>query len=225
MVNGARTPAYPSIVGGGENACTLHYVENSAVLKKGDLVLIDAGCEYHHYAADVTRTFPVSGSFSRSQQALYEVVLEANRQALASCHPGCRFNDPHETALAVMVEGLVMLQLLDGDVDEIIGEERYRTFCPHKSSHWLGSDVHDVGDYRVDGAWRGLEPGMVLTVEPGIYIPNDATTAHLPPRWRGLGIRIEDDVVITPSGCEVLTDTAPKSIDGIQRLMSGGSSA
>jgi len=221
MTNGARTPAYPCIVGGGANACTLHYVDNSAVLKNGDLVLVDAGCEYAHYAADVTRTFPVSGTFSRSQQALYEVVLHANRQAIERCRPGVNFIEPHATALQVMVEGLVALKILQGDVQEIIAEERYRAFCPHNSSHWLGSDVHDVGDYRVDGAWRGLDPGMVLTIEPGIYIPDDETTAHLPARWRGTGIRIEDDVLITKTGCEVLTDAAPKSVDDVQRLMAG----
>jgi Xaa-Pro aminopeptidase len=221
MVNGARTPAYPSIVGGGANACTLHYVRNSSVLRRGELVLIDAGCEYEHYAADVTRTFPVSGSFSRAQQALYEVVLEANCQAIERCKPGTNFIEPHETALTAMVEGLVALQLLEGDVEEIIEQESYRAFCPHKSSHWLGSDVHDVGDYRVDGAWRGLEPGMVLTIEPGIYIPDDETTAHLPPRWRGLGIRVEDDVLITKNGSEVLTDAAPKTVADIHQLMKG----
>lgn len=219
MVSGARTPAYPCIVGGGANACTLHYVQNSATLRKGELVLIDAGCEYKHYAADVTRTFPVNGSFSRSQQALYEVVLQANRKAIDMCKPGVTFIEPHETALAVMVEGLVALKLLEGEVDEILAEEKYRTFCPHNSSHWLGSDVHDVGDYRVDGTWRGLEPGMVMTIEPGIYIPDDETTAHLPARWRGVGIRIEDDVLITKNGCEVLTDAAPKAVADIQRLM------
>ncbi|MDH3644781.1 MAG: Xaa-Pro aminopeptidase [Gammaproteobacteria bacterium] len=222
MTSGARTPAYPCIVGGGNNACTLHYVENSAVLRKTDLVLIDAGCEYDHYAADVTRTFPVSGSFSRAQAALYEVVLEANRRAIDKCRPGINFIEPHATALAVMVEGLVDLKLLEGDVEEIIAEERYRAFCPHNSSHWLGSDVHDVGDYRVDGEWRPLEPGMVLTIEPGIYIPDDESTTHLAPRWRGLGIRIEDDVVVGKGGCEVLTEAAPKAVDEVERLMSDG---
>jgi Xaa-Pro aminopeptidase len=191
-------------------------------MKKGDLVLIDAGCEFQHYAADVTRTIPVSGSFSRSQQALYEVVLEANRQAIDMCRPGVTFIQPHDRALTVMVEGLVSLNLLQGDVGELIAEEAYQAFCPHRSSHWLGSDVHDVGDYRVDGAWRGLQPGMVLTIEPGIYIPDDETTAHLPPRWRGIGIRIEDDVVITNNGREVLTDTAPKAVDDVVRAMGRG---
>ena len=222
MRNGARTPAYPCIVGGGENACTLHYVENSATLRKNDMVLIDAGCEYQHYAADVTRTFPVSGLFSKAQQALYEVVLEANKQGIARCTPGTRFREPHEVALKVMVEGLVELKLLEGEVDEIIAEDSYRPFCPHLSSHWLGSDVHDVGDYRVDGVWRELQPGMVLTMEPGIYIPNNEAMAHLAPRWRGMGIRIEDDVLVTSQKPDVLSSAAPKEILDIQRVMADG---
>jgi Xaa-Pro aminopeptidase len=217
LSNGARAPAYPSIVGGGANGCILHYVANAGVLKDGDLVLIDAGCEYEHYASDVTRTFPVNGRFTAPQQALYEVVLEANRQAIASCRPGAHFMTPHETALRVMVEGLVELGLLDGGVEEILASGAYRRFCPHNSSHWLGSDVHDVGDYRVGGAWRELEPGMVLTVEPGIYVPPAAT--DVPARWRGIGIRVEDDVVITRGGHEVLTGDAPKAIADITRVM------
>ncbi|MCZ6855339.1 MAG: aminopeptidase P N-terminal domain-containing protein [Gammaproteobacteria bacterium] len=222
MRNGARTPAYPCIVGGGENACTLHYVENSATLRKNDLVLIDAGCEYQHYAADVTRTFPVGGVFNKTQQALYEVVLEANKQGITRCTSGVRFREPHEVALKVLVEGLVELKLLEGDVDEIIAEESYRQFCPHTSSHWLGSDVHDVGDYRVDGAWRELQPGMVLTMEPGIYIPDNEAMAHLAPRWRGMGIRIEDDVLVTRQQPDVLSSAAPKEIPDIQRVMADG---
>ncbi len=222
MVNGARSPAYPSIVGAGANACVLHYVDNHDVLKKGDLVLIDAGCEYELYASDVTRTFPVSGKFSGAQRALYEVVLEANRQGIEACRPGASFIEPHQTALKVMVEGLVDLKLMEGEVEEILHSERYRDFCPHNSSHWLGSDVHDVGDYRVDGAWRPLEPGMVLTVEPGIYIPADDSSRHLAPRWRGVGIRVEDDVAITRQGHEVLSASAPKSVDDIEELMRGG---
>ncbi|MEZ5558447.1 MAG: Xaa-Pro aminopeptidase [Pseudomonadales bacterium] len=217
--NGARSAAYPSIVGSGANACVLHYVDNRDQMRDGDLVLIDAGCEFQHYAADVTRTFPVNGEFTRAQQALYEVVLEANEQAMTWCRPGAHFKAPHDAALRVMVQGLIDLKLLDGDVDEVIESERYRPFCPHNASHWLGSDVHDVGDYRVGGAWRELEPGMVLTVEPGIYIPRNESTAHLPPRWRGLGIRIEDDVHVTRDGCEVLTAEAPKSVRDVQRAM------
>ena len=217
LSSGARAPAYPSIVGAGANGCILHYVANAGVLKDGDLVLIDAGCEYEHYASDVTRTFPVNGRFTAPQQALYEVVLEANRQAIASCRPGAHFMTPPETALRVMVEGLVELGLLDGGVEEILATGAYRRFCPHNSSHWLGSDVHDVGDYRVGGAWRELEPGMVLTVEPGIYVPSAAT--DVPARWRGIGIRVEDDVVIARGGHEVLTGDAPKAIPDITRAM------
>lgn len=219
MINGARTSAYPSIVGGGANACVLHYIENKDVLRKGDLVLIDAGCEYELYASDVTRTFPVAGKFTRNQRALYEIVLEANEQAIAACRPGALFTAPHEIALRIMVQGLLDLQLLEGDIDEIIASESYRSLCPHNTSHWLGLDVHDVGDYRVDGASRELEPGMLLTIEPGIYIPRHAATEHLPASWRGMGIRIEDDVLITRTGAEVLSAAAVKSVAGIEALM------
>ncbi|HEX7036757.1 MAG TPA: Xaa-Pro aminopeptidase [Pseudomonadales bacterium] len=218
LSNGARAPAYPCIVGGGRNACVLHYTENGAVLKDGDLVLIDAGCEYRHYAADVTRTFPVNGRFSAPQQALYEVVLEANRAGIAACRPGAPFTAPHQAALRVMVEGLVALRLLDGDVDELIESGAHRPFCPHNTSHWLGSDVHDVGDYRIGGAPRQLEAGMVLTIEPGIYLP-PGLGAAVPARWRGLGVRIEDDVLITAGGAEVLTADAPKTVADIHRVM------
>lgn len=219
MRNGARAPAYPSIVGSGRNACVLHYTDNAATLRAGDLVLIDAGCEYACYASDVTRTFPVSGVFSASQQALYEIVLEANRKAIASCRPGARFMTPHEVAIRVMVEGLLELKLLHGELDEILETQAYRTFCPHNSSHWLGSDVHDVGEYRVGDMSRELEPGMVLTIEPGIYLPVGPATDGLAPRWRGIGIRIEDDVHITRDGHEVLTADAPKTVADIHRLM------
>jgi len=220
MQQGARHPAYPSIVAGGSNACVLHYVDNDSRLKSRDLVLIDAGCEYRHYAADVTRTFPVGASFSRSQQALYELVLAANGEAIAACTPGAHFMAPHDAAIRVMVQGLKDLKLLEGDVDTLIEAQHYRRFCPHNTSHWLGSDVHDVGDYRVDGAWRALEPGMVLTIEPGIYVPPAAGEGPdaLPPRWCGLGIRIEDDVLITAQGQEVLTTDAPKTVADVNRL-------
>jgi len=222
MSRGARTPAYTPIVGGGENACVLHYNDNRAVLKKTDLVLIDAGCEYEHYAADVTRTFPASGSFNRTQRALYELVLEANKQAIASCQVGVLFNEPHLAALKVMIQGLIDLKLLDGDPDEVLESEAYRRFCPHNTSHWLGSDVHDVGDYRVDGAWRPLEPGMVLTIEPGIYIPSSAANEDLPSRFKGIGIRIEDDVLITAGGPDVLSASAPKEPDAVEALVGSG---
>ena len=220
MKQGASAAAYPSIVGGGNNACVMHYIDNQASLKKHDLVLIDAGCEYEHYAADLTRTFPVSGKFSAPQRAIYDIVLQANLDAIAQCRPGNHFNAPHEAALHTMAQGLVELGLLQGDVETLLAEQdEIKDFCPHKTSHWLGIDVHDVGDYRIDGEWRELEPGMVLTIEPGIYIPRNETTEHLPAKYRGIGVRVEDDVLITRSGCEVLTEAAPKQADAIEALM------
>ncbi len=219
MRGGAKSPAYSSIVGSGANACVLHYVDNTATLKKNDLVLIDAGCEYELYASDVTRTFPVSGTFSAVQRSLYEIVLEANEAAIAACRPGALFTDPHQTALEIMIEGLLALGLLEGDLEEVLETETYRNFCPHGTSHWLGLDVHDVGDQRVDGEPRPLEPGMVLTIEPGIYIPDSELMAGVPAKYRGIGIRVEDDVLITPDGCEVLTAAAPKSVADIEALM------
>jgi Xaa-Pro aminopeptidase len=219
MRNGARSPAYPCIVGGGNNACVLHYVDNTATLKKNDLVLIDAGCEYQHYAADVTRTIPVHGRYSASQRTIYDIVLAANEEAIGECRPGRHFNAPHEAALRVMIEGLVALNILTGDTEELISNEAYKAFCPHKTSHWLGIDVHDVGDYRIDGSWRELEAGMVLTIEPGIYIPRDESTKHLPAKYRGIGVRIEDDVLITRTGCEVLSAGVPKDAKEIEALM------
>jgi Xaa-Pro aminopeptidase len=216
MRSGARFPAYPCIVGAGRNACVMHYVKNDAPLKDGDLVLIDAGCEYQYYAADVSRTFPVNGRYSGPQRALYEVVLAAQSAAIATIAPGHAFNEPHDTAVRTMVEGLVDLKLLRGDVDELIASEAYKKFCVHKSSHWLGLDVHDVGDYRVDDAWRTLEAGMVLTIEPGIYVPDDDS---VPSVFRGVGIRIEDDVLVKRDGNEVLTAAAPKQIDDVEALM------
>lgn len=225
MRGDARSPAYSSIVGGGGNACVMHYVRNDAKLRARDLVLIDAGCEYQYYAADVTRTFPVGGQFSKAQQAIYEIVLAANRAGIDACTTDQTFNAPHEAALAVMVQGLVDLKLLDGHVPDILGDERYRPFCPHKASHWLGLDVHDVGDYRFDDTWRAFEPGMVLTVEPGIYIPDDETMAAVPARYRGIGVRVEDDVHVTARGPENLTAAAPKSVAEIHRLMRGARSS
>lgn len=219
MRHGARTPAYPCIVGGGANACVLHYVENSAELKDGDLLLIDAGCEYQHYAADLTRTFPVNGKFKEEQRQIYDIVLEANLAAIAACKPGNHFNEPHETALTVMIEGLLVLGFLEGSIESVMADESYRTFCPHKTSHWLGIDVHDVGDYQIDDSWRELEAGMVLTIEPGIYIPEHTSTEHVPSAYRNIGIRIEDDVLITAQGCEVLTAATPKMVEDIEALM------
>jgi Xaa-Pro aminopeptidase len=218
MRNGARFPAYGSIVGSGPNACVLHYVRNDRKLRKGDLVLIDAGCEYEHYAADLTRTFPAAGQFSKAQQAIYEIVLAANAAGIAACVPGASFAAPHDAAVRVMVQGLVDLKLLRGGLDELIETEAYRVFSPHKTSHWLGIDVHDVGDYRIDDTWRELEPGMVLTVEPGIYLAGPAAAA-LPARYRNLGVRIEDDVLVTRSKPEVLTNAAPKAVSDVERVV------
>lgn len=219
MRNGARFPAYPCIVGAGGNACIMHYVRNDAALKDGDLVLIDAGCEYQYYASDVTRTFPINGRFSGVQRAIYEIVLAAQTAAIAAAHAGVHFNVPHETAISVMVDGLLEEGLLRGSKAEVLEAETYQKFCLHKTSHWLGLDVHDVGDYRVDDTWRALEPGMVITVEPGIYIARDDT--DVPRRFRGIGVRIEDDVLITKTGNEVFSAAAPKEIDAIEAAMNG----
>ncbi len=214
---GAREAAYESIVAAGENACTLHYVRNSDPLRTGDLVLIDAGCEYLGYAADITRTFPASGKFTDLQRDLYELVLAAQHAAIDSARPGRHFNAPHEAAARILTEGLKDLKLLEGDLDELVATEAARRFCMHKTSHWLGLDVHDVGDYRVGEAWRELEPGMVLTVEPGLYFPPEL--ADVPDAFKGIGIRIEDDVVVTRGEPEVLTGGVPKSVHAIEALM------
>lgn len=217
QMSGARFPAYNSIVGGGKNGCILHYIENSAPLKNGDLVLIDAGCELDYYAADITRTFPVNGKFSPEQKALYEICLQAQLEAIAECKPGKHWNDPHEATVRVITAGLVKIGLLEGDVDELIKSEAYKEFYMHRAGHWLGMDVHDVGDYKVGGEWRVLEPGMVMTVEPGIYVAPD--NERVAKKWRGIGIRIEDDVVITKDGNEVLTKDVPKTVAEIEALM------
>jgi len=209
--------SYHPIVGGGANACTLHYHANSAQLEDGDLLLIDAGCEYRYYASDITRTFPVNGRFSPEQRAVYEVVLEAQEAALARCRPGNHWNDPHDAAVQAITRGLVRLGLLKGRVAALIKEGAYRRFFMHRTGHWLGMDVHDVGDYKVGDEWRVLEPGMCLTVEPGIYIP--AGSKGVPRRWWNIGVRIEDDVAIATGGCEVLTDGLPRTPDEIERVM------
>nr|MBO2510557.1 Xaa-Pro aminopeptidase [Gammaproteobacteria bacterium] len=214
---GAKMPAYGSIVAAGRNACILHYRENDAPLRDGDLVLIDAGCEIDCYASDITRTFPVNGRFSPEQKAIYELVLEANLEAMKYIAPGRHWNEAHEATVRVITAGLVRLGLLQGEVDELIASEAYRTFYMHRAGHWLGMDVHDVGDYKVGGEWRVLEPGMTMTVEPGIYIaPDNDKVAR---KWRGIGVRIEDDVLVTRSGCEVLTSGVPKSVEEIEALM------
>lgn len=217
MTAGSRWPAYPSIVGTGDNACILHYTRNDDVIKDGDLILIDAGCELDYYASDITRTFPANGRFSDEQAALYQLVLDAQLAAIAAVKAGNNWQQPHDAAVRVLVEGLLELGLLQGEVDDCINEATYRRFYMHKTGHWLGMDVHDVGEYRVDGEYRSLEPGMVLTVEPGLYVAPDDETVDV--RWRGIGIRIEDDVVVTENGCDILTSDVPKTIADIEALM------
>jgi Xaa-Pro aminopeptidase len=217
MQQGLRAVAYPSIVAGGKNACVLHYVENKDKLKKGDLLLIDAGVECDYYASDITRTFPVSGTFSPAQRKLYQLVLDAQYAAIAQIQPGIPWNKSHDVSVEVLTQGLVDLGLLQGDVSQLIQDEKYKQFYMHRIGHWLGMDVHDVGDYKVDDEWRILEPGMVLTVEPGLYIPQDCTAVDA--QWRGIGIRIEDDVLVTQQGHEVLTQSLVKEIDDIENLM------
>jgi Xaa-Pro aminopeptidase len=214
---GARMPAYGSIVASGRNGCILHYQENDAVLKDGDLVLIDAGCEIDCYASDITRTFPVNGRFTPEQKAIYELVLKAQQAAFAAIGPGKHWNQAHEATVQVITAGLVELGLLHGDVEQLIRDEAHKAFYMHRAGHWLGMDVHDVGDYKVGGEWRVLEVGMTLTVEPGIYIsPDDHNVAK---KWRGIGVRIEDDVVVTRQGCEILSSGVPKTVAEIEALM------
>ena len=214
--HGARHPAYTSIVAGGANACVLHYVGNNAKLKDGDLLLIDAGCELDGYASDITRTFPVNGKFSAAQKDVYEIVLAAQAAAIATALPKQTWDAPHNAALRILAQGFIDLKLCHGSVDEVLESESYKKFYMHRTGHWLGMDVHDVGDYKVDDNWRALQPGMVLTVEPGCYIrPADDVPMAL---WN-IGIRIEDDVVITAQSNEVLTDAAPKTVADIEELM------
>ena len=215
---GARHPAYPSIVGGGSNACVLHYIDNDKVLEDGDLVLIDAGGEYEYYASDVTRTLPVSGKFTDEQAALYEIVLAAQLAAIEQVVPGNHWNQPHEAAVMELTNGLKEVGLLEGDVEELLEIGAYNQFYMHRTGHWLGLDVHDVGEYKVGGQWRVFEQGMVTTVEPGLYIPEDAE--NVPEAYRGIGIRIEDNVAVTRNGHDVLTDDIPKTIAEIEQTMS-----
>ncbi|CAK6489724.1 Xaa-Pro aminopeptidase [Pantoea sp. Nvir] len=214
--HGARFPSYNTIVGSGENGCILHYTENESELRDGDLVLIDAGCEFHGYAGDITRTFPVNGKFSAPQRAIYDIVLASLEKALALFRPGVSIRDVNEEVVRIMVSGLVELGILQGDVETLIAEEAHRQFFMHGLSHWLGLDVHDVGHYGTPSRDRILEPGMVLTVEPGLYIAPDA---DVPAAYRGIGIRIEDDILITAAGNENLTDSVVKDADAIEALM------
>ena len=211
--------SYPPIVAAGANACVLHYRANDAPLRDGDLVLIDAGCEIGMYASDVTRTFPVNGKFSAPQRELYEVVLEANQAATAKARSGNHWNDPHDAAVDVVTKGLKDLGLLRGRVPQLKKSLAYKRFFMHKTGHWLGMDVHDVGDYKVADHWRLLEPGMVMTVEPGIYVSPDDTTVDK--RWRGIGIRIEDDVQVTRAAPDVLTQGLQRTVAEIERQMDG----
>lgn len=210
-------PSYNSIVGGGENACILHYVENDQELKDGDLVLIDAACEYQLYASDITRTFPVNGKFSPEQKALYEVILKAQLAAIDAVRVGNSYKEPHNAAVRIMVQGLLDLGIMQGDIEQIIASESYRQFYMHGTGHWLGMDVHDVGSYKQGDDWRAYEAGMVVTVEPGLYIAPDDETVDA--KWRGIGIRIEDDVAVTQDGPRVLTAAVVKSVDEIEALM------
>jgi Xaa-Pro aminopeptidase len=215
---GARGPAYTTIVGGGSNATVLHYVRNDQKLRADELVLVDAGCELEGYASDVTRTYPVGGRFSGPARALYEVVLAAQLAALAECRPGRTLPDVHDAAVRALVAGLVELELLEGDPAELVAREAYRPYYMHSTSHWLGLDVHDVGSYKPAGKPRVLEPGVVFTVEPGVYVAPDLEQAD--PRFRGIGVRIEDDVVITSAGHENLTAGIPKDPDELEALVS-----
>jgi Xaa-Pro aminopeptidase len=209
--------SYYPIVGSGPNACVLHYHANDRQMKDGDLLLIDAGCEYDFYASDITRTFPVNGRFTAAQRAVYEVVLAAQHAAIEKARPGNHWNEPHDAAVRVITQGLVKLGLLKGKVAKLIKDEAYKKFFMHRTGHWLGMDVHDVGEYKVGEEWRLLEPGMVMTVEPGIYIPPG--TRGVARQWQGIGIRIEDDVAVTRGDPEVLTDGVPTDPDEIERLV------
>lgn len=215
--NGAE-PAYGLIVGGGANGCILHYTDNRDVLRDGCLVLIDAGAEYDGYAADITHTFPVNGRFTGPQRDVYDVVLAAQLAALDQARPGRHWNDPHDAAVAVLVQGMIDLGLLEGERDARIADESYRRYFMHRTGHWLGMDVHDVGDYRVDADWRELEPGMCLTIEPGLYIP---AAADVPEPFHDIGVRIEDDVHVTRDGQDILTEGLPRTVDEIEAFMRG----
>lgn len=217
MRGGSRAPAYNSIVAAGDNACILHYDRNDAEVKDGDLVLIDAGCEYQYYASDITRTFPANGTFNPQQRAIYELVLKAQDAAIAAVQPGAAWDAPHNASVKTITQGLIKLGLIEGTPAQAIKAEAYRDFYMHRVGHWIGIDVHDVGDYKIDSEWRLLEPGMVTTIEPGIYIAPD--NKKVPKKWRGIGVRIEDDVLVTKKGNRVLTTGIPKTVDEIEAFM------
>ncbi|HIN86799.1 MAG TPA: Xaa-Pro dipeptidase [Myxococcales bacterium] len=215
--NGSKRDAYPSIVATGNNATVLHYRANCDPIKDGDLILIDAGCEYGYLASDITRCFPANGRFSNAQKNVYQLVLNAQLAAIEKCRPGNKFQDVHDTALNVLTQGLIDLNLIAGPFEDAIKEERYKTFFWHRTSHWLGMDVHDVGVYQNNGDWQIFEPGMVLTVEPGLYFSKDNENA--PDEYKGIGVRIEDDILITSEGYRVLSADVPKTITEIESLM------
>jgi len=208
--------AYTSIVGGGENSCILHYTENNSELKNKELVLIDAGAEYQGYAADITRTFPVNGKYTVPQKEIYEVVLKAQEAAFAKVKPGNHWNDPHNAAVRALTKGMVEIGLLKGKLAQLIKDGSYMKYYMHRTGHWLGMDVHDVGDYKIDDKWRLFEPGMVLTVEPGLYIPAGSRGAS---RWWNIGVRIEDDLVVTKDGFDLLTKGLPRTVDEVEAVM------
>jgi Xaa-Pro aminopeptidase len=212
--------SYSPIVGSGVNACTLHYIDNNRQIAAGELLLIDAGCEFDYYASDVTRTFPVSGRFTAEQRAIYEIVLEAQLAAIDKTRMGNHWNDPHDAAIRVVTRGLRKIGLLKGTLPKLIRDQAYKEFFMHRTGHWLGMDVHDVGDYKVGDEWRLLEPGMVTTVEPGLYTPN---SSRVPAKWRNIGVRIEDDVAITRAGPDVLSKGLAKTPDEIESLMGSAS--
>ncbi len=209
--------AYPAIVGGGGNGCILHYTDNQDQLQDGDLLLIDAGCEVEGYASDITRTFPINGRYTPAQREVYDVVLAAHQAAIKKVKPGNHWNDPHNAAVRSITRGLIELKLLKGNLNKLIKDQAYRRFYMHRTGHWLGLDVHDVGDYKVGDQWRLLEPGMVMTIEPGIYIP--AGSRGVRRKWWDIGIRIEDDVLVTRDGYEILTDALPRKAQEIENLM------
>jgi Xaa-Pro aminopeptidase len=215
--HGAYAPSFNTIVGSGVNSTILHYVENDKKLEDGDLVLIDAGAEYGFYAGDISRTFPVNGKFTKPQREVYEIVLNAQLEAIKMIKPGTKFIDVHNRAIEVLTQGMIKLGLLQGDLNELIKEEKYKKFYMHKTSHWMGMDVHDVGKYYLNNESRPLEPGMILTVEPGLYIQENIE--GIPPEYIGIGIRIEDDVLVTTNGNEVLSESLPKKIDEIESLI------
>jgi len=216
--NGSQFPAYTSIVAGGKNACVLHYIENNAVLNDGDLLLIDAGCELDGYASDITRTFPVSGKFSGPQRMIYELVLDAQQAAMEATSRGNSWQAPHDAATKVLAQGFIDLKLCHGSLDKVLENREYSRYYMHRTGHWLGRDVHDVGNYKDDEQWRSLEPGMVLTIEPGCYI---RSAPDIPEQFWNIGIRIEDDAIVNQdSGCEIITSGVPKTINDIESLMS-----